>query len=76
MNRFNKLSHTIYECKYHIVFCPKYHYRLFKDSIGEYTRQQIYRLWRQKELVEVIGVECPSRSCTCGSCDSTEVFRE
>lgn len=76
MNRFNKLSHTIYECKYHIVFCPKYQYRIFKDSIGEYTRQQIYRLCSQKELVEVIGVECPGRSCTCGSFDSTEVFDE
>ena len=22
--RFKKLSHTIYECKYHVIFCPKY----------------------------------------------------
>ena len=22
MSRFKKLSHTIYECKYHVVFCP------------------------------------------------------
>lgn len=54
MSRFKKLSHTIYECKYHIVFCPKYRYRIFKDAIGEYTCQQIYRLCNQKELVEVL----------------------
>ncbi|MCH7676526.1 IS200/IS605 family transposase [candidate division KSB1 bacterium] len=54
MNRFRKLSHTIYECKYHIVFCPKYRYRIFKDAISDYTRQQIYRLCSQKELVEVL----------------------
>ena len=52
--RFRKLSHTIYECKYHVVFCPKYRYRILKDDIAEYTRQQIYRLCRQKDKVEVL----------------------
>ncbi|MFQ5752296.1 MAG: transposase [bacterium] len=37
MSRFKKLSHTIYECKYDIVFCPKYRYQIFKDAISEYT---------------------------------------
>ena len=54
MKRFKRLSHSIYECKYHIVFCPKYRYRIFMDDIAEYTRQQIYQLCRQKELVEVL----------------------
>ena len=53
-SRFKKLSHSIYECKYHIVFCPKYRYRIFKDEVAEYTGQQIYGLCRQKELVEVL----------------------
>ena len=52
--RFKRLSHSIYECKYHVVFCPKYRYQIFKDQIGEYTKQQIYRLCQQKELVEVL----------------------
>ena len=53
-NRFKKLSHTIYECKYHIVFCPKYRYRIFDGPIVEYVRQQLYFLIRQKELVEIL----------------------
>ena len=53
-NRFKKLSHSIYECKYHIVFCPKYRYRIFEDEIAEYTRQQIYKFCSYKELVEVL----------------------
>jgi len=53
-SRFKKLSHTIYECKYHIVFCPKYRYRILKDDICEFVRQQIYQLCSQKELVEVL----------------------
>jgi putative transposase len=52
--RFKRLSHSIYECKYHVVFCPKYRYRILKDEIGEYVRQQVYRLLEQKEDVEVV----------------------
>ena len=54
MSRFKSLSHTIYECKYHIIFCPKYRFNIFKDEIAEYTKQQIYALCHQKELVEVM----------------------
>ena len=54
MSRFKKLTHTIYERKYHVVFCPKYRHRIFRDEISEYCRQQIYQLCRQKELVEVL----------------------
>ena len=53
MSRFKKLSHTIYECKYHVVFCPKYRYPIFEGKIGEYAKQQVYHLARQKDKVEV-----------------------
>jgi len=52
--RFKKLSHSLYECKYHIVFCPKYRYRIFEGELGRYVNQQIIQLLRQKELVEVL----------------------
>ena len=52
--RFQRLSHTIYECKYHLVFCPKYRYRIFKDALGEYVKRQVYVLCTQKEQVEVL----------------------
>ena len=54
MNRFRKLSHTIYECKYHIVICPKYRYKIFEGDIAEYTRQKLYQLCREKDLVEIL----------------------
>ena len=53
-HRFRKLAHSIYECKYHIVFCPKYRHRVLRDEIAEYTRQQIYDLCGQKDGVEVM----------------------
>jgi len=52
--QFKRLSHTIYECKYHVVFCPKYRYRIFKDEIGKYVERQIHELCRQKEQIEVL----------------------
>ncbi len=54
MNRLKKLSHTVYECKYHIVICPKYRFRIFSGEIAEYTKQQIVRLCQQKDLVDML----------------------
>lgn len=48
MSSFKKLSHSIWECKYHIVFCPKYRYRIFDGQVAEYAKQQVYQLARQK----------------------------
>ena len=58
--RFRKLSHTLYECKYHVVFCPKYRYRILREEIAEYTKQQIYKLLGQKDGVEVIEMNVQS----------------
>ena len=52
--RFKKLSHSIYECKYHIVFCPKYRYRILGGEVGRYVGQQLLALVRQKEQLEVL----------------------
>lgn len=54
--RFKKLSHTIYECNYHVVFCPKYRFRIFKGEIAEYTKQQFYKFCSYKDMVEVFGL--------------------
>ena len=34
MSRFSKLSHAIWHCKYHVVFVPKYRYRVLSGSVG------------------------------------------
>ena len=54
MSKYKKLSHTIYYCVYHIVFCPKYRYRIMDKTIVDYCKQHIYHLCSQKELVEVM----------------------
>jgi putative transposase len=53
-SRFKRLSHSIYECKYHVVFCPKYRHRVFKDEIKSYTERLLHRLAEQKEGMELL----------------------
>jgi len=60
MSEYKKLTHTIYECKYHIVFCPKYRFKIFKGDIAEYSRQKLYDLARQKDNLEVIELNVQS----------------
>jgi len=35
MSRFNKLSHSIWHCQYHVVWTPKYRYRVLDGSIKQ-----------------------------------------
>jgi len=51
---FQKLSHSLYECKYHIVFCPKYRYRVLRGEVAEYGTREIYRLCSHKDGIEVV----------------------
>ena len=34
MSRFRKLSQTIWHCQYHIMWMPKYRYRILTDQLG------------------------------------------
>ena len=54
--QFKKLAHSLYECKYHVVFCPKYRYKILQGEVAQYVTQQIYRLCSQKDEVEVLEV--------------------
>ncbi|MEM9776499.1 MAG: IS200/IS605 family transposase [Chloroflexota bacterium] len=54
--RLKKLAHSLYECKYHIVFCPKYRYKILQAEVASYVTEKIYLLIGQKEGVEVLEV--------------------
>ena len=55
MTKWKKLSHTIYQCKYHIVWCPKYRYRILKGAVAEFVEQTLRMLceWRNIEILEM-----------------------
>lgn len=53
MRQVNSLNHTRWECKYHIVFIPKYRKKAIFDQIRRELGDVFHRLARQKEsLIE------------------------
>jgi len=42
MSRFQKLSHVLWYCHYHIVFVPKYRYRVLTEEIGRFVYKCVY----------------------------------
>ena len=55
MSRFRKLSHTIWCCQYHIIWVPKYRYRVLKGPVGKEVFNCIQNFSSQKgcEVLEL-----------------------
>ena len=54
MKDFRRLAHAVWQCKYHIVWCPKYRFRILKGEVGESVRDIIKQLseWKKVEILE------------------------
>ena len=53
MRQVNSLNHTRWECKYHIVFIPKYRKKVLFGQVRKELGEVFHRLARQKEsLIE------------------------
>ena len=46
---YNHLNHATWECKYHVVFTPKYRKKLLFGKIKRYLGQVFHDLARRKE---------------------------
>ncbi len=53
MSRFSKLSHVIWHCQYHIIWVPKYRYRVLKDKVG-YEVMKTIRVYSERQGCEVV----------------------
>ena len=55
MSKYKKLSHVVYKCDYHIVWVPKYRFRILKDEIKELVEHDIKMLceWKSCEVLEL-----------------------
>ena len=49
MNRPESLSHSLWECKYHVVFIPKYRRRGLYAQLRRHLGEVFHQLARQKE---------------------------
>jgi len=55
MSDFRKLAHAVWQCKYHIVWCPKYRFRILKGAVQETVEEIIRQLceWKKLEILEM-----------------------
>jgi len=49
MNNYKSLSHTVWECKYHIVWIPKYRKSVIYDKLRKHLGKVFRDLARQRE---------------------------
>ena len=54
MSSYESLSHSKWECKYHIVFVPKYRKKILYGKIREFLKKIFHELAEQKGC-KIIG---------------------
>ena len=55
MSKYRKLSHVVYKCDYHIVWVPKYRFKVLTGEIGKLVDEDIrrYSEWLGCEIIEL-----------------------
>ena len=53
MSRFRKLSHSIWHCQYHIIWVPKYRYKILQGEIAKDVENSI-RTFSQQQKCEIV----------------------
>jgi len=55
MSKYKKLSHVIYKCDYHIVWVPKYRFRILTGEVKSIVEEDIRMLceWKNCEIQEL-----------------------
>ena len=55
MAKWKKQAHVVYQCSYHIVWCPKYRYRILKGEVAKFIEGKIRGLceWKNVEILEM-----------------------
>ena len=59
MNDNNSLAHTKWNCKYHIVFAPKYRRQVIYGKLKAEIGQILRKLCEQKEIEIIEANACP-----------------
>jgi len=53
MSRFRKLSHTLWHCQYHIVWVPKYRFRILTGPVAKEVNRCI-RAFSEQQSAEIV----------------------
>ena len=54
MKYLQKLAHAVWDCKYHIIWCPKYRFRILKGDVAKSVGEIVQQLceWKKLEILE------------------------
>lgn len=55
MNKYRTTETTVYCCRYHIIFCPKYRRKVLREPIAERFKQIV--IMQQEQNFYVLGME-------------------
>ena len=55
MAKWKQLAHVVYQCSYHIVWCPKYRFRILKGGVAKFVEETIRSLceWKSIDILEL-----------------------
>ena len=55
MGKYRRLSHAIYQCTYHVVWVPKYRYRVLVGGLAELVDRDIRTLceWKDVDVLDL-----------------------
>ena len=55
IGKFRKLTHVFYKCEYHIVFTPKYRYRILTGLVQTFVEHDVRVIsqWKEVEIEEL-----------------------
>ena len=55
MAKWKKSAHVVYQCSYHLVWTPKYRYRILEGKIKEFVEKKIRAIcdWKRIEILEM-----------------------
>ena len=59
MSRFNKLAHSIWHCHYHIVWTPKYRFRVLVEDVKEEIEKGI-RIYCEQLKCKIVEMNVQS----------------
>ena len=71
--KYRKLTHVVYQCNYHIVWVPKYRFRVLTGAVGEFVEEGVRLLCAWKDVDS--GIERATGPCSPGVFNSVESVR-
>ena len=60
MDEFESLSHSKWECKYHVVFIPKFRRKVLYGELRKHLGEVFRKLAEQRRAGSKKGICCPT----------------